>query len=245
MENYREKIYKTYSNNSGRDLAPNALDGLISREPFFNNIIKKYFPVERNVRILEIGCGHGSFGYFIQKLGYKNYIGIDGSKSQVEAAKRLGIKNIILGDLTEYLRILDNSSLDLLLAIDVIEHFKKEELSDLIDEINRVLKKGGTFITHQPNAESPFEGSIRYGDFTHELSFTKASISQIFLSSKFSQVVSYEDKPLAHGVKSSIRLFFWSFLVKPIYKFLLIVESGGGDMKNTILTKNFLTIIKK
>ena len=230
MKNYREKIYKYYSSNSGRNLAPQTVDGFKAREPFFDKIIKNHFPQNKDIKILEIGCGYGSFGYFIQNAGYKNYIGIDGSQEQVNEAKRLGI-NIIFGNLIEYLKNLEDNSLDLLIAIDVIEHFTKEELSDLIDDMNRVIKKDGTIITHQPNGESPFCNSVRYGDFTHELAFTRSSISQIFLSSGFSSVQSYEDTPIGHGLKSNLRLFLWSYLVKPIYKFLLIVESGGGRQR--------------
>lgn len=243
MENYRTKIYKYYSTNSGKNLAPQTIEGFKEREPFFAKIIKNYFPKNKDIKILEIGCGYGSFGYFIQNAGYENYLGIDGSEEQVSEAKRLGI-NIILGNLVEYLQKQDSNSLDLLIAIDVIEHFKKEELSDLIDDMNRVIRKNGMIITHQPNGESPFGNSIRYGDFTHELAFTQRSISQIFLSSGFSSVKSYEDKPIGHGLKSNFRLILWNYLVTPIYKLLLIIESGGVD-KDIVLTKNFLTVIKK
>ncbi len=243
MKNYREKIYKYYSNISGRDLAPQTIEGFKSREPFFDKIINEYFPKDKNINILEIGCGYGSFGYFIQDRGYKNYIGIDGSASQVNEAQRLGI-NIQLDDLVEYIKKLNDKSVDLLIAIDVIEHFTKEELSDLVDDFYRVLKKGAKIITHQPNAESPFGNSIRYGDFTHELAFTRSSISQLFLSSGFESVKSYEDKPIAHGLKSKARRVLWDKMIRPIYKLALIVESGGVD-KDIVLTKNFLTTIKK
>jgi 2-polyprenyl-3-methyl-5-hydroxy-6-metoxy-1,4-benzoquinol methylase len=243
MKNYRDKIYKYYSSNSGRSLSPKTTEGFNVRKPFFDKIINEHFPKDKDIKILEVGSGYGAFGYFIQQNGYKNYIGIDGSISQVKEAKRLGV-NIILGNLIEHIKNLADNSIDLLIAIDVIEHFSKEELSSLIDDMNRVVKKDGLIITHQPNGESPFSNSIRYGDFTHELTFTHTSISQIFLSSGFSSVTSYEDKPIGHGLKSYIRLFLWNYLVKPIYKFLLIVESGGVD-KNIVLTKNFLTVIKK
>ena len=244
MKNYRNKIYKYYSTNSGKPLAPKTVESFKHQEPFLQKTIDNYFPKDKNIKILEIGCGYGVFGYFIQNNGYTNYIGIDGSQSQVNEAKRLNINNIILGDLTEYLKGIKDNSLDLLIAIDIIEHFKKEELSDLIDDFYRVLKQNGTIISHQPNAESPFGNSIRYGDFTHELAFTRSSISQIFLSSGFNYVKSYEDKPIGHGLKSLIRLFLWQLIIRPIYKFLLIVESGSVD-KEIILSKNFLSIIKK
>jgi len=242
--NYRNKIYEHYSTNSGTNLAPLTIDGLECRKPFFDKIVDKHFPNNKNIRILEIGSGYGAFGYFLQKVGYINYIGIDASESQVKEAIRLGIKNIILYDLIEYINTLEDNCLDMLIALDVIEHFTKEELTHLINSMYRVVKKDALIITHQPNGESPFSNGIRYGDFTHELSFTASSISQIFLSSGFETVQSFEDKPIAHGLKSGIRLILWNYLVRPIYKILLIIEGGGVD-KNIVLTRNFLTIIKK
>jgi len=244
MKNYRKKIYKYYLNSSGQDSMPRGIEKTSLQEPFFKNIIGNYFPKDKGIKIVEIGCGQGSFQYFIQQAGYKNSIGVDGSQDQITESKKLNIQHVIFGDLVEYIKKLDDSSLDLLIAIDVIEHFTKEELSDLIDSMYRVLKKDSMIITHQPNGESPFGGGIRYGDFTHELTFTRNSIAQIFLSSGFSRVRSYEDTPIAHGLKSYVRLVLWKYLVKPIYKFLLIVESGGVD-KGIILTKNFLTIVEK
>jgi SAM-dependent methyltransferase len=244
VKNYRDKIYKHYTSNSGKNLSPMTVDGFKPRKPLLNKIIVDLFPKNKDISILEIGCGYGAFGYFIQKAGYTRYIGIDGSEEQVAEARRLNIKNIILGDLVEYLETLAENSLDLLIALDVIEHFNKEELSDLIDLFHHVLKKDGLIITHQPNAEGPFGNAIRHGDFTHELAFTRASISQIFLSSGFSKVESYEDAPIPHGIKSTIRLFLWCYFVKPCYKFLLMVEDGRLE-KNIILSKNFLSVIRK
>jgi len=244
MKNYRKKIYRNYSSNSGKALAPDAISGLASIEPFYSKVIYNHFPSNKSIKILEIGCGYGSFQYFIHREGYTDSIGVDGSEEQVAEARRLGIGNVVLGNLVEYLKAQDDNSLDLLIAIDVIEHFSKEEVSDLIDDFYRVLKKEGLVITHQPNAEGVFGNAIRYDDFTHELAFTRHSISQIFLSSGFTTIHSYEDEPIAHGVRSTVRLFLWKGLVKPIYRFLLLVESGGVD-KEMIFTQNFLTVVKK
>jgi SAM-dependent methyltransferase len=244
MKNYRKKIYRYYSSNSGKALAPNTISGLASIEPFYKKVITNHFPLNKNIKILEIGCGYGSFQYFINQAGYTDSTGVDGSEEQVTEAQRLGISNVILGDLTDYLNAQKENSIDLLIAIDVIEHFSKEEVSDLIDDFYRVLKKDGLVITHQPNAEGVFGNAIRYDDFTHELAFTRHSISQIFLSSGFTSIQSYEDEPIAHGIKSAVRLFLWRNFVKPIYRFLLLVESGGAD-KEMIFTQNFLTVVKK
>ena len=241
---YKDKIYEYYSKIGIRNLAPENISWLKQREPFFQNIINNFFPKNKDANILEIGCGHGAFQYFILKNGYINSIGIDNSESQINESKRLGIKNVIQSDLIEYLRNIKNESLDVLIAIDVIEHFSKEELDEIIEEFYRVLNKGGIIITHQPNGEGLFGSSIKYSDFTHELAFTRNSIAQVFLANGFSDVKSFEDKPIMHGFKSGIRLFLWIFFVKPFYQFITAIETGAMD-KEIIYSRNFLTIIKK
>ncbi len=243
MKNYRNKIYRYYSSQRNNKLAPDTVDGLEIREPFFNDIIKKHFPDDKDINILDIGCGHGAFGYFI-KNNYNNYIGIDGSIEQVEEAKRLGVENVIFGDIVEYLKNVNNDSLDLLIAIDIIEHFTKEELSDLIDEFYRVLKKGGKIITLQPNSAGPFGNHMRDFDYTHEQGFTSQSIEQIFLSSGFNNVESFEDAPIIHGMKSAMRFFLWKYIIKMVYRSLIVIERGG-IYENLILSHNFLSVITK
>jgi len=244
MLNYRHKIYKHYSSNRIDRLAPETIAGFRPRESYLKKLIKDYFPKDKNIKILEIGCGHGTLQYYIAQAGYVNSIGIDASEEQVKEAHRLGIKNVIFADLAEYINMVEDNSIDLLIAFDVIEHFTKDELSGLVDEFYRIVKKGGRIIIHTPNGESPFSGSIRYGDFTHELAFTRQSIAQLFLSSGFSDVKSNEDKPIIHGLKSLIRYLLWEYLIRKFYWFLVIVETGGCD-KEAIFTQNFLTVVRK
>jgi SAM-dependent methyltransferase len=244
MKKYREDIYKYYSSNRVDDIIPKNLKGLKPRKPFFDYIIKNFFPKNRNSRIIEIGCGHGAFQYFIHKAGYKNSIGVDGSLEQVSGAKKLGIDSVVYGDLVEYIKRLENDTVDLLVAIDVIEHFTKEELSDLVKEMHRILKKDGLVITHQPNGDSIFSNGVIYGDLTHEMAFTQNSISQLFLSCGFGKIDSYEDRPVVHGVKSFIRLFLWKYIIRKIYIAIRIVETGWCD-KGAIFSLNFVSIAKK
>ena len=132
----------------------------------------------------------------------------------------------------------------MIIAFDIIEHFTKNELVGLVDELFRVLKKDGLIIAHQPNSEGPFGSFMRDGDYTHELSFTRQSIAQIFLSSGFRSIETYEDKPIPHGIKSFFRYLLWEFLIRKIYVIIRIIESGWCD-KEAIFTQNFLAVIKK
>ena len=241
---YREKIYKNYSSKRTGVLAPESVSGFKSREPYLLKIIKEHFPANKNAEILELGCGYGAFQFYIQQAGYTTSTGIDGSEEQVKEAHRLGMHNIRFANLVDYIKDMQDSSVDLLIVFDVIEHFNKTELSDLADVFYRVLKKGGKIICHAPNAESPFGSFMRSWDFTHEIAFTRQSIAQLFLSSGFSNVRTYEDKPIPHGAKSFIRYILWEYFIRKLYRFLIIVESGGCD-KEAIFSQNFLAIITK
>lgn len=244
MRNYRQKIYQYYSSNRVGELAPSTVTGFVPRQPYFNKIIRGHFPADRRSRILELGCGHGAFLYSMHKEGYMNAVGIDGSEEQVKEAKRLGISGIKKGDLVEYLDDCEEESLDLVIAFDVIEHFTKNELSLLVDNLHRVLKKGGKFICHQPNSEGPFGNFMRDWDFTHETGFTRQSVAQLFLSSGFSSIQSFEDKPVVHGVKSLVRFVLWEYLIRQIYNFITLVETGAKD-RSAIYSMNFLSVIIK
>ena len=107
---------------------------------------------------------------------------------QVAEASRLGFEGIREGDLLETLRNLPDHFQDIVIAFDVIEYFTKDELLSFVDEVFRVLKPGGRWLIHAPNGESPFVGTIRYGDMTHEQAFTRGSLSQLLFSSGFLRV---------------------------------------------------------
>lgn len=241
---YREKIYRRYSSDRIGRLAPDSVDGFAPRAPYFRKLIREHFPAVRSAAILEVGCGHGALLHFVREAGYVNASGIDDSPEQVHEAQRLGVPQVRRANVAEYLRMLPEQSLDVVVAFDVLEHFTKDELCELVGEFYRVLKHDGRLISHQPNAEGPFGSFMRHWDFTHETAFTRQSIAQLLLSGSFRKVSSYEDKPVVHGVKSLIRYLVWQFVLRQIYRFARIVETGSCDAE-AIFTLNFLTVAEK
>ncbi len=240
---YRERIYSQYVSARQKSIAPATLDGLKPRAPYINKLIKEHFPSDHNASIIDLGCGYGTVVYFARQNGYKNIRGIDYSVEQVAEAKRLGIGGVEQGDLTKILFSLPDSSQDLVIAFDVIEHFTKDELLPFIDEVFRVLRKGGKWLIHCPNGESPFGPRMFFGDFTHELAFTRTSIAQLLLASGFARVSSYEDKPVVHGLKSMVRRGLWETF-RLFLRLYLAVETGAGE-KECIFSQNFLTVAVK
>ena len=243
MSDYRNRIYKSYVHARQVSLAPPTIDGLRPRSHYLKRLIRDHFPAHRNAFILDLGCGHGALVHFARKAGYRNTTGVDRSPQQVAEAQRLGIDGVSEGDLMETLQLLGDGSQDMVITFDVIEHFTKNELIPFVDEVYRVLRKGGKWIIHTPNGESPFFGRIRYGDFTHEQAFTRTSIIQLLKSSSFSNVLSYEDTPIPHGLKSAVRWLLWK-AIRVGLRLCLAAETGAGE-KACIFSQNFLTVASK
>jgi cyclopropane fatty-acyl-phospholipid synthase-like methyltransferase len=203
-------------------------------------VIDEFFPVDKSAAILDLGCGHGTLVHFAQQAGYRNMRGVDVSGQQVDLARKLGINTITQGDLMTTLKDIPVASLDAVVAFDVIEHFTKDELIDLVDAIHSVLKPNGSWIIHAPNANSPFVGAVRYGDFTHEQAFTPSSLKQLLQASGFSSFSFAECGPRIHGLKSLIRVVLWS-LAKGVFRLINAAETG--DMgRNEVWTRNFYAV---
>jgi cyclopropane fatty-acyl-phospholipid synthase-like methyltransferase len=239
MDTYRERIYRYYVAAMEKNCTITR-DSLRSREPYLRRLIRHHFPPDRKARILDLGCGHGTLLHFCRLEGYDRVSGVDRSPQQAAKARELGIEGVQEGDLMTTLTALPDASQDVVIAFDVIEHFSKEELLPLIDEVRRVLSCGGRWLIHVPNGESPFQGRIRYGDFTHENIFTRNSLAQVLLASGFSEVRSFEDTPVVHGLKSLLRRVLWAGIRAGLLVYLA-AETGAFD-RGTILTQNFLAV---
>jgi SAM-dependent methyltransferase len=238
---YRERIYRHYVEAATRDLAPATLDGLAPRLPYLARLVARHFPPARDAAILDLGCGHGALLHAAREAGYDNLLGIDNSPAQIAAAKRLGIAGVEHGDLLQAVKALPGASRDAIIAFDVIEHLTKDELIDVTDEVLRVLKPGGRWIVHVPNGVSLFSGASRYDDLTHELSFTCESLTQLILASGFRSAAFFEDEPVAHGLKSAVRLVLWK-AIRAALRFYLTVETGAAQK---VLTQNMLAVAIK
>jgi SAM-dependent methyltransferase len=233
------RLYNSYvsSGQAGHhDKSIKAEDLFRPRSAYIGHLIARYLPQTRDSRIVDLGCGHGAFLYFLSRAGYTRIEGVDTSPQQIEFARRLGIPQAEHGDIVEFLTRHGDSSLDAVLLMDVIEHLEPQELFDLLDSVNRVLVPGGICLVHVPNAEGLYGMRIRYGDFTHQLAFTAKSANQIFRTLGFSRVEAYEDKPVLHGAKSLVRRVLWDCLTLQ-HRLLLLAETGAGG---AILSQNIL-----
>ena len=240
---YRQRIYGAYVTGRSEVLAPQSIAGLAPRLPYLRWLVRTCMPPDRAAAILDIGCGHGAILYALQQAGYQHARGVDGSAEQVQAAARLGICGVAQGDLMQTLRESADTSLDVVIAFDVIEHFTKAELIPLVDEVQRVLRSGGRWVIHVPNGESPFGNRVRFGDYTHEQAFTRTSLEQLLLASGFTRIETHEDRPIAHGFISTVRAALWR-LIRAALLFYIAVETGSLD-RRAVFSQNLLAVAHK
>ena len=244
MNDYREDIYKKYANDFKGAKSSIDIKEIDDYWPTFNYLFRGWLPQDKNSFIVDLGCGNGTILRMLKhKAGYHNVSGVDMSESQVEQARQ-HLDNIELDNALDYLKQ-SKKKYDLIFAIDIIEHLNKQEVLDFINLCYKNLRKGGRLILQTPNATSPFQGDIRYGDFTHELAFTPNLLSQLLKRSGFNVIETRESGPIPYGysMKSSIRYILWKIICL-IYKVITIIEIGSS--KNNIYSRVFVqSAIKK
>ena len=239
---WKAQLYRSYvSSGQVRDCNVPAAEHFQAPRAHLTSIIRRHFPADRKTPIVDIGCGHGALLYFLQKAGYENVRGVDTSPEQAELAQRLGVPGVVCGDAMPFLSGLADGSMGVVCLFDVMEHLTRAEAFALADEVGRVLRPDGRCIGHVPNAEGLFGMRIRYGDLTHEQAFTKKSVGQMFRSLGFRGVDCFEDKPIAHGLKSLARRVIWEAGTPP-FRLLLAAETGASGF---ILSQNFLFVARK
>jgi SAM-dependent methyltransferase len=243
MDDYRQRIYRHYLEAGAAVPASQKLAEFQGRTPYLERLIQNHFPENKETAILDLGCGAGAWEYVARRLGYGNIVGIDCSPQQVAAARRLGLAGVREDDFLRVLRALEDESQGLVIAFDVLEHFRKDEILEIVDQINRVLTPGGKVIIHTPNGTSPFSGRFGHGDFTHETIFTRNSLAQLLNSCGFSRIECYEDPPVVHGFVSLVRWLLWQ-VVRGALRFYLAVETGTLD-RQEIFTQNLLCVAVK
>jgi len=233
---YRDKLYSVYvSTHTSRLYSQEILPQIEAQFSTWRQYFYRFLPEDKNARLLDIGCGNGGFVYFLQQLGYAMTEGVELSEEQVEASRKLAIQQIVCADLTVYLSD-KHEVFDAIFARDVIEHFNKDEVLAIFSAVLKALKPNGVFIIQAPNGESPMSGRIMYGDFTHELSFTKSSLNQIFLVSGFQAINCYPAGPVPKGYKSIIRTVLWK-AIESILRLYVLIETGSS---NGIFTQNII-----
>lgn len=203
-----------------------------------------YLTKNKDARILDFGCGMGHFLYFLKKMSYSNFIGIDISPQQVDFVRKYITNNVILADGFDFLKesLRKGDYFDIIVLNDVIEHIPKVKIPELLKLMFNVLKPGGKVFIKTDNMGNPFNLRSRYMDFTHEIGFTEHSLYEVLYMAGFRKIrVFGAREPCGRGIKVWImRLMNSSFHVflRSLFRVLLIPPPE-------ILDKNIIAIGEK
>jgi 2-polyprenyl-3-methyl-5-hydroxy-6-metoxy-1,4-benzoquinol methylase len=212
---------------------------------FYDKRIIPLIPANKQIKILDIGCGMGFLLMALKKNGYTEAVGIDSDMTQVASCEAKNLQVIYSADTIQYLHE-HAEGYDLITAFDVIEHIPAELQVKFIRSIFQSLKAHGRCLLTTPNATSFLGMHNRYLDYTHQSLFTTVSLDFILYNGGFRKI---EIRPFEYiRFNNSIKSLAHRFLFKTfrmIRRLQFIAELGTVWGKKVPLSFNLIALAEK
>lgn len=172
-----------------------------------NNVLKaleKKFGANKEIKIIDAGCGTGGLMEFLALKGYTNVSGIDLSSDAIEFCKLKGL-NVEEKDILNVSQGVSEESFDALISNDILCYFSESyNQMEVISQFYKILKPSGICILNLPALK------VFFG--THDIA--------VGIRHRFGF---HETKEMITSVGFSINsMFFWPFLVSPLILFVRI-----------------------
>ena len=176
--------------------------------------------------ILEIGAG---YGHFINNIRGRERHALDVSRDLPRHVASGVVAHV--GSCTS-LSMFRSQSLDVVFASNLFEHLTREELSNTLKEISRVLSNRGRLIVVQPNFK--YCAPEYFDDYTHVQVFTHVSLADLLRARGF-RIVRVTPRFLPFSMKSKLPKLRWLirwYLRSPFKPFgaqmLIVAEPAAG-----------------
>lgn len=156
-------IYKKHYNNK------KYLESFVGRDinefiPLFNSLIRKlnkWVPLQKGIKILEVGCGTGWLLILFKLNGFECVgleISQDNANFAIQWSKKYGVNlHIIVDSIENYC---ENGKYDIIIANSVFEHVKDWQKG--LKNVYMSLKKGGLFYFTSTNKFSFKQGEFNF-----------------------------------------------------------------------------------
>ena len=134
--------------------------------------------VPKDSHVLELGAG---YCHWINNVDAARRVAVDVWPDVKTHAAR-GVEPLVL-DIAEGLKSLTDSSFDVVMASNLLEHFSPDVAATVVQTVGRLLRPAGRLILIQPN----FRYSWRsyFDDYTHRSIFTDVSLPALLRSAGF------------------------------------------------------------
>lgn len=211
--------YKKYHEYRNHDMSRRE----IQLPEYFINIL----PENKNIAMLDIGCGNGNILYALKLKGYTNLYGIDLDEDAVECCKKQGI----LCEKTDIFDFCwDGNKFDFIMMNHVLEHLPKEKIIAVLCYIkDTLLADNGQLFIRVPNAQAYIGCYWAYEDFTHNLLFTAGSLLYVLRCAGFNTIKLVDQ----YGIENGKKMF------RPVKKAFICLYEKRVDFWNYILGDSF------
>lgn len=170
------------------------------------NIIVEFHKDNKNIKILDAGCGTGGMMQFLKQNGYHNMEGFDFSVDAVNFCleRNLDVKQL---DITKLSDEYPEGLYDIVINNDVLYQFENQEVKLILSKLTSKLKPSGIIISNNQALK------IFYG--THDIA---VGAKRRFSLSDFKNLI--EDQNQLY-IKFST---YWSLFLSPLILFIRLIQ---------------------
>ncbi len=207
---------------------------------FYHALLREYLPMNKEASIMDLPCGEGRMVYALRAMGYRHIRGYDQDNNRLNTGRKLELP-VYEGDVFEVLRSVENGSIDCIIAMDFIEHLKKENVICFLDQAFSKIAPGGALIVRTPCADNPFGIHDIFNDFTHKWAATSGVLRQLLRNTGFSDVRVFGEKPRLSMRFGFIRVLL--YIVAATTAGLFLEMLGHGRLR--IATSSMWAVARK
>ncbi len=192
---------------------------------------------EKKLKIFEIGCGDGALMKWFKDQDHEVF-GVDINQSSVDNLISEGF-NVKRANILNNLEYIDDKY-DLVICMDVLEHFRNEELNKLFEYFSKFLKSTSLIYVRVPNSQSPLGAYYQFGDPTHRSFLSLTALEFYSESHNLSIKISKNSYISRKGFKGELAHLFRKVVLFVIENFLSLIFFG----KKTLLAPNISVVIE-
>jgi O-antigen chain-terminating methyltransferase len=155
--------------------------------------------------IIDLGCGRGEWLGQLRENGYFAR-GVDFNGAMVQLCRGYGF-DVVESDAIAFLNSLDSNSVKAVTSFQMIEHLQLGQITALLKESFRILKKEGVIILETPNSNNIEVGSSAfYIDPTHKRPIHQEYMSFLAKEIGFrkTEIAYWKDKEISDWIDSVI-----------------------------------------